>query len=100
MSSPTTFPMYPGAEPADTGDGPASAILDIPARVAIIVDWYRSGLSGAGYHIEAVAGPLEDGSTVIDAVGKDPTCRVQAAIVPHGSRSIATILFAAGCPFR
>jgi hypothetical protein len=97
---PSTFPTYPGAEPAAAGDGPASAVLDIPARVATIAAWYRSALPRAGYDIDAVAGPLEDGSTVIDAVGDEPTCRVRASIVPYGSRSTATILFAAACPFR
>lgn len=97
---PTTFPIYSGAEPADAGDGPASAILDIPARVATVAAWYRSALPRAGYDIDAVAGPLEDGSTVIDAVGDEPTCRVEASIVPHGDRATATILFAAACPFR
>ena len=97
---PATFPTFPGAEPADTGAGPASAILTVPARTAVVVDWYRAALKTAGYEIEALGGPLEDGSTVIDAVGSDPSCRVQASIVPRGGTSTATILFAAACPFR
>ncbi len=97
---PDAFPVYPGASPTDTGEGPASAIVDVPATTAKAVAWYRAALVRAGYSIEALAGPLEDGSTVIDAVGQHPTCRVQASIVPRGSRSIATIQMAAACPFR
>lgn len=97
---PAAFPVYPGAKPTDTGAGPASAMVDLPASAAKAVAWYRAALVRAGYSIEALAGPLEDGSTVIDAVGQRPACRVQASVVPHGSRSIATILMAADCPFR
>ncbi len=97
---PDAFPVYPGANPTDTGEGPASAVVDVPATTAKTVAWYDAALVKAGYSIEALAGPLEDGSTVIDAVGLHPTCRVQASIAPHGSRSIATILMAADCPFR
>jgi hypothetical protein len=99
-SLPDAFPTYPGAEPSDTGDGPASAVLDVPATTAKAVAWYDKALRKAGYTIEALGGPLEDGSRVIDAVGVDRSCRVQASIMPSGSRSIATILMAADCPFR
>jgi hypothetical protein len=97
---PAAFPVYPGAKPTDMGEGPASAVVDLPATTAKAVAWYRAALVGGGYTIEALGGPLEDGSTVIDAVGQRPTCRVQASIVPHGSRSVATILMAADCPFH
>ncbi len=97
---PATFAPYPGAMPADGGEGPASAILALPAKSAAVVAWYRTALKTAGYRVTAVDGPLEDGSTVIDAVGADPGCRVQATIVPRGTRSSVTILFAAACPFR
>ncbi len=97
---PAGFPIYPGAGPADTGEGPASALLDVPATTAKVVAWYGNALARAGYTIEASGGPLEDGSTVIDAAGADPACRVQVTIVPHGPRSAVTILMAAACPFR
>jgi hypothetical protein len=97
---PAAFPTYPGAEPADGGEGPASAVVGAPAKVATVVDWYRQALVAAGYSIEALSGPMEDGSTVIDAVGLEPTCRVQASIGPHGSQTTVSILFAADCPFR
>jgi hypothetical protein len=97
---PTAFPTYPGAEPADGGEGPASAVVAVPAKIATVVDWYRQALVAAGYSIEALSETLEDGSTVIDAVGLEPTCRVQASIGPRGSQTTVSILFAADCPFR
>jgi hypothetical protein len=97
---PATFPVYHGAEPADGGAGPASAVVAVPAKVAMVVDWYRQALVAAGYSVEALAGPMEDGSTVIDAVGLEPTCRVQASIGPRGTETTVSVLFAAACPFR
>ena len=97
---PETFPAYPGAEPADAGEGPTSAVVAAPAKVARVVDWYRGALVAAGYSIEALGGPMEDGSTVIDAVGLEPTCRIQVSIGPRGTQTMVSILFAAACPFR
>ena len=98
---PPGFPHYPGAEPAETGGGPASATLAVPATVGAAADWYRGALTRAGYDTEALSGPLEDGSVVIDSVGGgDPDCRVQTSLVPRGGQVIATILFAAACPFH
>ncbi len=98
---PPSFPHYPGAEPAETGGGPASATLAVPATANAAADWYRGALTRAGYDTEALSGPLEDGSVVIDSVGGgNPDCRVQASLVPHGNQAIATILFAAACPFH
>lgn len=98
---PPGFPHHPGAEPAETGGGPASATLAVPATASAAADWYRGALTRAGYDTEALSGPLEDGSVVIDSVGGgDPDCRVQTSLVPRGNQAIATILFAAACPFR
>lgn len=97
---PATFPRYPGAEPADAGGGAASAVLLVPTKAAAAATWYRSALEQAGYHTKAVNGPLEDGSVVIDWTGASSACRVQAGFAPRGNQVIATILFAAACPFR
>lgn len=96
---PAGFPHYPGAEPAETGAGPASAELAIPATAPVAADWYRQALKKAGYETEAVSGPLEDGGFVIESVGAETDCRVQISLVPEGDQSIATILVAAACPF-
>jgi hypothetical protein len=97
---PAAFPSYPKAEPAAAGDGPASAILAVPAKAATAAAWYRSALARAGYGIDAVSGPLEDGSLVIDATGSPPACHVEVSLVPHGGSSTATILLGAACPYR
>lgn len=97
---PPSFPAYPGTEPTETGEGPASAILDLPIKAATAADWYAKALQQAGYATEALSGPLENGSMVIASVGSEPGCRVQTSLVPSGSRTIATVLFAAACPFR
>jgi hypothetical protein len=97
---PPSFPRYPGAEPTETGAGPASAILDVPVKAATVADWYGKALKQAGYDTEAVSGPLENGSMVIASVGSEPGCRVQTSLVPSGGRTTATILFAAACPYH
>jgi hypothetical protein len=96
---PSSFPNYPGAEPTQTGEGAASAVLDIPANAATAASWYEKTLKLAGYTTEALSGPLENGSLVIASVGAGSGCRVQTSLVPTGSQTIATILFAAACPF-
>jgi hypothetical protein len=96
---PPSFPAYPGAQPTTTGAGPATAILQVRATTEVAADWYREALEVAGFRIEGVNGPLEDGSIVIDATG-DGACRVQAAIAPLGGVTVATIFVGADCPFR
>lgn len=97
---PPSFPHYPGVEPTETGEGPASAVLDVPGKATTAADWYAKALKQAGYSTEARSGPLENGSIVIASVGSEPGCRVQTSLVPSGGRTIATILFAAACPYR
>ena len=97
---PPSFPHYPGAEPTETGEGPASAVLDVPGKAATAADWYAKALKQAGYSTEALSGPLENGSMVIVSIGSEPGCRVQTSLVPSGGRTIATVLFAAACPYR
>lgn len=96
---PPSFPAYPGAQATETRAGPASAVLQVRATVEVAADFYREALEAAGYRIEAVNGPLEDGSIVIDAVGSG-ACRIQAAIAPLGGVTVATIFLGAECPFR
>lgn len=97
---PLAFPTYPGAEPAEVSEGPASAVLTVSAEPGLIAAFYEMMLRGAGYDIEALAGPMEDGSSTVDAVGQDPDCRVQVTAVPRGGLTLVTIMFAAACPFR
>ena len=98
---PRAFPTPPAAEPTDTGDPEAvSATLAVPAAAAPTADWYRSALPRAGYSIESVNGPYENGGFVIDAVGAAPDCRVQVSVARSGTTTTVTILFGAACPFR
>ncbi len=57
------------------------------------------GLAAAGYSTEALSGPSEDGSLVIDSVGTDPACRVQTRIRPLGGTTMITVLYGAACPW-
>jgi len=97
---PASFPEFPGAGPTETGEGPASAILDVgdtdPAEVA---GFYESGLEFAGYHTLARSDPREDGSIEVEWAG-ETTCRILATITPMGGTTIVTILYRADCPFE
>ncbi len=97
---PSAFPRYPGAEPTQNDGGAASAVLAVPATASVAADWYRSALEAAGYDTEALVGPSEDGSYAIDSTGTNSDCQVRTTIARLGSQTTATILFAAGCPFR
>ena len=98
---PRGFPTPPAAVPTDTGDPePASATLAVPTAAAATTEWYRSALPKAGYSIESVNGPYENGGYVVDAVGASPDCRVQVSLARTGTTTTVTILFAAACPFR
>jgi hypothetical protein len=98
---PRGFPTPPAAAPTETGDPePASATLAVPTAAAATTEWYRSALPAAGYSIESVNGPYENGGYVIDAVGTSPDCRVQLSLARTGTTTTVTILFAAACPFR
>ena len=96
---PPSFPAFPGSQPTETGAGPASATLQLPGPADVAADWWKEALEAAGYHVEGVNGPLEDGSIVIDASG-EAGCRVQASVAPLGDVTIATIFVGAECPFR
>jgi hypothetical protein len=99
---PPNFPVPAGAKPAEPGDpadGPVSGafVIDgVPNDVATAI---QNGLAAAGYSTEAVNGPLEDGSLVIDSVGRDPACRVQTRVRPLGGTTMITVLYGASCPW-
>lgn len=98
---PRGFPGPPAAEPTDTGDPEAvSATLAVPTVAGSTADWYRSAFPRAGYSIESINGPYENGGYVIDAVGVSPACRVQVSLARTGTTTTVTILFGAACPFR
>ena len=97
---PEAFPEFAGASPTQTGEGPASATLDVgdtdPAEVAA---YYVGTLEAAGYSTLARSDPREDGSIEVEWAG-EATCRIRATITPLGGTSVVEILYGAGCPFE
>jgi hypothetical protein len=94
---PTTFPVFPGAEPGESPDEPVSGAWISSAGVDDVAAWYRDELEGLGYRTAGLSEPLEDGSRVLDSVADIPECRIQAAFRPAGESTMITVLYAAGC---
>jgi hypothetical protein len=97
-SLPPSFPHYPGAQPTQTGGGPASAILDLPADAPTASAWFQAALKQAGFTIVGANGPREDGSFDVLAARGD-VCRTEISLAPLGTTTTATIYVSAGCPF-
>lgn len=95
---PTSFPLPAGAQPTQTGDGPASAILDVPGDASSTMNHLQSALELAGFRTESLSGPLEDGGFILETFA-DGACRVQARVAPLGGTTILTVLYGAACPF-
>jgi hypothetical protein len=98
---PASFPVYPGAvETEEAGGGePASATFTTAAAAGELATWMQSRLELATYSTEALSGPLEDGSFVLDSVG-DEDCRIQTTVAPAGAVTIITVRYGADCPFE
>jgi hypothetical protein len=97
---PADFPSYPGATPAEgAAAGPASAVLAVPGNEAkTVVEWMRTKLEGVAYTTEALSGPLEDGSFVLEMTGSAAGCRVQVSVGPLGGLTTLTVRYGASCP--
>lgn len=95
---PASFPLPTGARPTQTGEGPASAILDVPGDAEATMTNLRSALELAGFSLESLSGPLEDGSQVLESIGEGG-CRIQASVAPLGGTTILTVRYGAACPF-
>jgi hypothetical protein len=97
---PPGFPRYPGSSVADdTSPEPVSATYAIaggsdPAQIA---SWMQAALETATFSTEALSGPLEDGSFVLDSVG-DAGCRIRVTIAPLGGLTFVTVRYGAACP--
>ena len=97
---PVDFPTFPGASPTETGEGPASAILDAgDADPREVATFYQSALEIAGFSTLSLSGPREDGGFELESVG-ETTCRVRTTITPLGTSTFVTILYGADCPFE
>jgi hypothetical protein len=99
-SVPDAFPTYPGSTPAnEAASGPASATLAVQgADARTIAGWMQSNLEQATYSTEALTGPFEDGSYVLESTGTAPGCRVRVSIAPLGNLTTVTVLYGASCP--
>jgi hypothetical protein len=99
---PPAFPVPSDARPAEPGDpagGPASGTFTTEQAPDRVVALLQAGLAAAGYSTEALSGPAEDGALVVDSVGRDPACRVQATVRPLGGLTMISILYGAACPW-
>ena len=67
------------------------------ADVAELAGWYQASLEGATYSTEALSGPMEDGSFVLDSVGSGD-CRIQVTMAPTGGLVLVTVRYGAACP--
>jgi hypothetical protein len=96
---PSVFPIYPGATPAD--DAPAevaSATFALNgAETRTVVLWMQTELERATYATEALNGPLEDGSVVLESIGTGD-CRIQVTVAPLGGLTTVTVRYGAACP--
>jgi hypothetical protein len=97
---PPAFPLPPDAVPTETREGPASASLAVGAAPQTTVSFMQSALTAAGFSIESVEGPSEDGSYTLNAVGQDPACLAQVRVVPLSGTTNVVVLYGAACPFE
>ena len=98
---PASFPRFPGSAPTDPIGEPVSGSFGVPAGPQEATEFMQSALELAGYSTEALSGPFEDGSYVIDSVG--PTtldCRVQTRLTPLSGTTHMTVLYGTGCPIE
>ena len=99
---PPGFPVPANATPADPGDpadGPVSGAFVADGSPDDVVNAMQKALAAAGYSTEALSGPSEDGSLVLDSIGTDPACRVQTTVRPLGGTTMITVLYGAACPW-
>lgn len=97
---PAGFPAYPGSTPAEeAASGPVSAILVVQGVDAkTVAAWIQSKLEQATYSTQALSGPLEDGSYVLESTGSSPGCRVQVSVAPLGGLTTVSVRYGARCP--
>ena len=97
---PPGFPLPPDAVPTETREGPASASLAVGAAPQSTVSFMESALTAAGFSIESIEGPSEDGSSTLNAVGQDPACLAQVRVVPLSGTTNVVVMYGAACPFE
>lgn len=98
-SLPAAFPVYPGSTPAEEAQTePVSATFALEGQEArAVASWMQTELERATYRTEALNGPLEDGSFVLESFGTEG-CRMEVAVAPLGGLTIVTVRYGAACP--
>jgi hypothetical protein len=97
---PAWFPVPPDAVPTETGDeGAVSASLAAGGSAQSVATFMQSGLTGAGFSVDGMNGPSEDGSLVLDATGPDTKCKVEVRVRPLSGTTNLVVMYGAGCPF-
>ena len=96
---PEAFPVYPGATRADevATEAVSGTFALEGADARAVVAWMQTELERGDYRTEALNGPFEDGSFVLDLVG-DGDCRIQVAVGPLGGLTTVTVRYGAACP--
>ena len=94
---PSDWPVFPGAEPVEPDEGPASGAWLAPDEVDRVAGWHRDTLSGMGFTIDDLSSPLEDGTRILDIVTDLPECRIQVTFRPVEDATMITVLYGAGC---
>jgi hypothetical protein len=96
---PDAFPIYPGAAPADdAATEVVSATFALEGTDArTVAGWMQTELERAQFATEALNGPLEDGSFVLDSTGASD-CRIQVTIGPLGGLTSISVRYGAACP--
>jgi hypothetical protein len=96
---PPGFPIFPGSTIAgDTSPDPVSATYSVANDdTAVIATWMQAALENAAFRTEALSGPFEDGSFVLESIGQGD-CRVQVIVVPMGGLTFVTVRYGAACP--
>lgn len=97
---PPGFPPVPGSTPSDeAATGAASATLVVDGNAArSIATSLRTALEAAGFRTEALSGPLEDGTYVLESVGTPTGCKVEVKASPLGSVTTVTVMYGSVCP--
>jgi hypothetical protein len=96
---PAGFPVYPAAVETDFDEPVSAAFTSGDTDAQEIATWLQQQLELATYSTEALSGPLEDGSFVIDSVG-DAGCRIETTVIPTGELMTITVRYGADCPFE
>lgn len=94
------FPVFPGATPADdAATEPVSATFALEGGVdpRTVASWMQTELERAAYRTEALNGPFEDGSYVLDLAGAGE-CRIEVAVGPLGGLTRVSVRYGAACP--